>query len=45
MPDNSTLTGTEPSYTLNNGDTAWIMICACLVFLMVIYIQSISLVI
>ncbi|CEG68897.1 hypothetical protein RMATCC62417_05065 [Rhizopus microsporus] len=34
MPDNSTLTGTEPSYTLNNGDTAWIMICACLVFLM-----------
>ncbi|EIE79668.1 hypothetical protein G6F46_009172 [Rhizopus delemar] len=34
MPDNSTLTGSEPTYTLNNGDTAWVMICACLVFLM-----------
>ncbi|KAG1127999.1 hypothetical protein G6F42_006375 [Rhizopus arrhizus] len=33
MADNSTLT-TEPTYSLNNGDTAWVMICACLVFLM-----------
>lgn len=41
MADNSTLT-TEPTYSLNNGDTAWVMICACLVFLMVKdhYLQS-----
>ncbi|KAG1452648.1 hypothetical protein G6F56_007761 [Rhizopus delemar] len=32
MADNSTVT--DSAYTLNNGDTAWVMICACLVFLM-----------
>lgn len=39
MPDNSTMGGTDgltsPSYKLDSGDTAWVMICACLVFLMV----------
>ncbi|KAI8884242.1 ammonium transporter [Backusella circina FSU 941] len=37
MPDNSTMTSdpvTGPSYTISSGDTAWVMICACLVFLM-----------
>ncbi|KAI8350169.1 ammonium transporter AmtB-like domain-containing protein [Blakeslea trispora] len=39
MVDNSTLTTTggsehAVSYTINAGDTAWVMICACLVFLM-----------
>jgi Amt family ammonium transporter len=38
MPDNSTLAGpdgTQASFTIDTGDTAWVMICACLVFLMV----------
>lgn len=41
MPDNSTLGGTDSptaptsGYTIDTGDTAWVMICACLVFLMV----------
>ncbi|KAG2215340.1 hypothetical protein INT46_011710 [Mucor plumbeus] len=37
MPDNSTLAGpdgTQASFTIDTGDTAWVMICACLVFLM-----------
>ncbi|EPB90792.1 hypothetical protein HMPREF1544_02370 [Mucor circinelloides 1006PhL] len=37
MPDNSTLAGPDgshTSYTIDTGDTAWVMICACLVFLM-----------
>ncbi|KAG2209541.1 hypothetical protein INT47_008385 [Mucor saturninus] len=33
MPTNATLT-TEQTYTINNGDTGWVMLCACLVFLM-----------
>ncbi|OBZ88070.1 Ammonium transporter 1 [Choanephora cucurbitarum] len=39
MADNSTLaatdgTGHAASYAINAGDTAWVMICACLVFIM-----------
>ncbi|KAI8885211.1 ammonium transporter [Backusella circina FSU 941] len=38
MPDNTTMT-TDPltgtaSYSINSGDTGWIMICSCLVFIM-----------
>ncbi|KAI9250021.1 ammonium transporter AmtB-like domain-containing protein [Sporodiniella umbellata] len=32
MVDNSTVTGA--AFSPNSGDTAWVMICACLVFLM-----------
>ncbi|KAG2212249.1 hypothetical protein INT47_001608 [Mucor saturninus] len=37
MPDNSTMDGLsspEAAYKIDSGDTAWVMICACLVFLM-----------
>ncbi|KAI8080672.1 ammonium transporter AmtB-like domain-containing protein [Gilbertella persicaria] len=39
MADNSTLAASDGanqgvSYTINAGDTAWVMICACLVFIM-----------
>lgn len=33
MSVNATLT--EAEYTINNGDTGWMLICTCLVFLMV----------
>jgi hypothetical protein len=41
MPDNTTMT-TDPltgtaSSGINSGDTGWVMICACLVFIMVLY--------
>lgn len=40
MPDNTTMGGLDPVsltplYAVDSGDTAWVMICACLVFLMV----------
>lgn len=38
MADNSTISGLatpDASYTIDSGDTAWVMICACLVFIMV----------
>ncbi|KAI9361343.1 ammonium transporter AmtB-like domain-containing protein [Pilaira anomala] len=39
MPDNTTMSGLDPSTQtpislIDSGDTAWVMICACLVFLM-----------
>jgi hypothetical protein len=37
MSTNSTATtGLDTEYTINSGDTGWVLICSALVFLMVI---------